>query len=138
MDLAERIQPYNANPSANSPLHLLHHFDIVDKHRLPLIASYVGAVAEQRIALKGALVGPVTVIMAPETGIFEGVEDGCHLFWLKYESPVPQPNLEADIKLAVDFVLTGAGTYRHAPIGLLLGQLGNFTFSCVQEFAAAF
>jgi hypothetical protein len=85
-----------------------------DKHRLPLVATYVGAVAEQRIALKGALVGNVNIIMASDTVLYEDVEDGQHLFWLKYESRVPQPNLEADIKLSVEFVLRNVGTYKHA------------------------
>lgn len=138
VDIAERVQPYKANPRDNSTLGLLHHFDIVDKHRLPLVATYVAVVAEHRIALKGELTGDVTIIVAPDTFLFEGVEDGNHLFWLKYESPVPQPNLEADIKFSVDFALTGAGTYQHAPIGALLEQMGNFTLGCVREFAAVF
>jgi hypothetical protein len=69
--VAERLQPYNANPTANSSLGLLHQLDIVDKHRLPLVATYVGAVAEQRIALKGALVGNVNIIMASDTVLYE-------------------------------------------------------------------
>lgn len=124
----ESIQPYQAACPENSIVKILHDLDIVEKHRLLVLATQATRMGSN-IKLLGELTSDVSIIVADSAPhpipFFRAIEQGREVHWLSYEtSTQPMWRIENDFSIVA--VFERVASYERIEVIPVLKQMCSF------------
>jgi hypothetical protein len=118
LDMIRALKPYTGG---NADLRGLHDLDIIDKHRLPILATVVTALPDIH-----------TGGFRMESNWVLGLHDGDVALWLPEEATL---NIESDVPAPIDILFEGK-PFHARPVIATLGKLGQLVEGIVQTFKA--
>lgn len=134
----EKCQPYNAYAVANeADIWILHRLDIIDKHRLLLVARDQFAVKQFWFSAEGGPVNEHVVIPEPN---WKPMENGAEIIRFRLSGDSPR-KVKVDVKIEatrmVQFINTGL-VCDGMPVATVLHQLCGIANAIIRDFGKKF
>jgi hypothetical protein len=132
-DVIESVQPYKSDPIENSVLAVIHKLDIIDKHRLLLLAvTAMRHDVEIRVASSKQ---PISIHLPPADNgspFHKAIEDGHEVQWVSYSPPCDGVVIENDFTVSLTLrelshVGTNLGESLRICLEFVAGYLHHFS-----------